>query len=104
MIAQYFAQLDANNVVISVHVVQQEFLDANPDRYPGTWVETFIDNPNKNYAGIGMEYLEAEQDFRGLQPYPSWTWSNKTWNPPTPMPSTGGPYKWSEEELEWVAV
>jgi hypothetical protein len=104
MVAQYFAQLDENNVVTKVAVVQQEFLEANPERYTGTWVETFFDRNDKTYAGIGMEYLEDEQDFRNQQPYPSWTWSNKTWNPPTPMPLTSGPYKWSEEDLEWVAV
>ena len=104
MTAQYFAQIDDNNIVTDVRVVSQEFLEANPQRYPGTWIETFIDNPNKTYAGIGHEYLPATQDFREVQPFPSWTWSNKTWNPPTPMPSTGGPYKWSEEELAWVAI
>ena len=101
---QFFAQLNDDNIVIDVHVVTQEFLEANPERYTGVWVETFYDTAGKTYAGIGMEYLEADEDFRPPQPYPSWTWANKTWNPPTPMPSTGGPYKWSEEDLEWVAV
>ena len=104
MVAQYFVQIDDNNVVTKVAVVQREFLEANPERYTGTWVETFFDTAGKQYAGIGMEYLEDEQDFRWPQPYPSWTWSNKTWNAPTPKPSTGGPYEWSEEDLEWVAV
>ena len=104
MTAQYFAQLDDNNIVIDVRVVTAEFMAANPERYAGTWVETFFDNPNKQYAGVGFEYLQLEQDFRPQQPYSSWTWANKTWNPPRPMPSTGGPYKWSEEDLEWVAI
>ena len=63
MVAQYFAQIDDNNVVTSVHVVQQEFLEANPDRYQGTWVQTFFDTAGKQYAGIGMIYDEATQDF-----------------------------------------
>ena len=63
MVAQYFAQIDDNNVVTSVHVVQQEFLEANPERYTGTWVETFIDTAGKTYAGIGYTYDEATQDF-----------------------------------------
>ena len=103
MSRQYFAQLDDDNIVIRVAVVTQEFLDANPERYTGTWVETFI-TAGKTYAGIGYEYLPATQDFRPPQPYPSWTWADNTWNPPTPMPSTGGPYNWSEEDLEWVAI
>ena len=56
MVAQYFAQLDENNVVTNVKVVQQEFLDANPDRYTGTWIETFIGVEGKTYAGIGFTY------------------------------------------------
>jgi len=60
---QFFAQLDDNNIVIDVHCVTKQFLDANPDRYPGTWVETFYDDPNKTYAGIGFIYSDETQDF-----------------------------------------
>jgi len=102
--AQYFAQLDDDNIVTRVAVVQQDFLEANPQRYTGRWVETFFDTADKMYAGIGFEYVEAEQDFRPQQPYPSWTWANKTWNPPTLYPSDGGVYRWNEAELEWVEV
>jgi hypothetical protein len=63
MVAQYFAQIDDNNVVTSVHVVQQEFLEANPERYTGTWVETFFDTAGKTYAGIGYTYSYQTQDF-----------------------------------------
>jgi len=104
MSAQYFAQIDDNNVVTHVAVVQREFLEANPQRYTGRWVETFFDTAGKTYAGVGFEYLEAEQDFRPAQPFPSWTWANKTWNPPTPYPSGNGTYYWNEAELEWVEV
>ena len=61
--AQYFAQIDENNIVTYVAVVQQEFLEANPQRYTGTWVETFFDTAGKTYAGIGYTYDEATQDF-----------------------------------------
>lgn len=60
---QYFAQIDENNVVINVHVVTAEFMAANPERYTGTWVETFFDTPNKTYAGIGYTYNYGTQDF-----------------------------------------
>lgn len=63
MSAQYFAQIDANNVVTNVAVVQQDFLEANPERYQGTWVETFFDTAGKTYAGIGYTYDSATQDF-----------------------------------------
>jgi len=63
MVAQYFAQIDDNNVVTHIAVVQQDFLEANPERYTGTWVETFFDTADKTYAGIGYIYDEATQDF-----------------------------------------
>ncbi len=63
MVAQYFAQLDDSNVVTSVAVVQQEFLEANPERYTGTWVETFFDTAGKTFAGIGDTYNYETQNF-----------------------------------------
>ncbi len=63
MSAQYFAQIDDNNVVTNIKVVQRDFLEANPQRYQGRWVETFFDTAGKTYAGIGWTYDEASQDF-----------------------------------------
>lgn len=63
MSRQFFAQLNENNVVIDVHCVTQEFLEANPERYLGTWVETFFDTNGKTYAGVGYTYNETTQDF-----------------------------------------
>ena len=63
MSAQYFAQIDDNNVVTHIAVVQREFLEANPERYTGVWVETFFDTTGKTYAGIGFTYDEVSQDF-----------------------------------------
>ena len=62
-IHQYFAQIDENNLVINVAVVTQLFMEENPDRYLGTWIETFIDLPNKTYAGIGYTYDPKTNDF-----------------------------------------
>jgi hypothetical protein len=63
MSRQFFAQLDENNVVTTVHCVTQDFLEANPDRYPGVWVETFFDTDGKTYAGVGYTYDYDTQDF-----------------------------------------
>ena len=65
---QYFANIDENNVVLQVAVVHQDFMEANPDRYPGTWVETFFDVPNKTYAGMGYIYDPAIKDFTSPPP------------------------------------
>jgi len=59
----YFAQLDDNNIVTAIAVVERAFLDANPERYPGRWVETFFNLPNKTYAGVGCTYDENTHDF-----------------------------------------
>jgi hypothetical protein len=59
----YFAQIDTDNVCLQVHVVTQEFIDANPERYPGVWVETFYNNANKTYAGEGYIYNAKTKDF-----------------------------------------
>ena len=64
---QFFAQINADNVVLQVHCVTQEFLDANPERYTGTWVETFFDTAGKTYAGPGYIYDYDTQDF--VAPY-----------------------------------
>ncbi len=59
----YFAQLDENNRVLAVHCVTQEFIDENPDRYPGTWVQTYSNVEGKTYAGVGFTYDPKTKDF-----------------------------------------
>jgi hypothetical protein len=61
-IPQYFAQIDDNNIVTNVAVVTRLFMEENPERYPGTWVETFMDTA-KTYAGIGFIYDPVKKDF-----------------------------------------
>ena len=58
--SQYFAQV-TDGVVTDVRVVTAEFMAANPERYQGTWVETFIGVEGKTYAGVG--YLWDGTDF-----------------------------------------
>ena len=70
MIEQYFAQINDSNIVTNVVVATTEFMEANPDRYPGTWVETFFDVANKTYAGVGYTYDPAAQDFIAPPPPP----------------------------------
>ena len=55
MSAQYFAQV-TNGIVTDVRVVSREFLESNPERYTGTWHETFIGVEGKTYAGIGYTW------------------------------------------------
>jgi hypothetical protein len=57
---QYFAQV-TNGVVTNVAVTTTEFMEENPERYLGEWIETFLDVPGKTYAGVG--YLWNGTDF-----------------------------------------
>ena len=68
---QYFAQLDEQNIVTTVAVVTYLFMQENPERYPGKWVETFFDLPNKTYAGIGYTYDDIAKDFTAPIPPPA---------------------------------
>ena len=63
MSAQYFAQIDSNNVVIDMAVTTTEFMEANPERYQGVWIETFLDVEGKTYAGVGYTYDAELDDF-----------------------------------------
>jgi hypothetical protein len=62
MAEQFFVQLDENNVVVNMALVKQDFLEANPDRYTGRWVETFIDSEH-TFGNMGFIYDEVLQDF-----------------------------------------
>ena len=114
----HFAKLNSNNIVVDVNVVNNDVLDPSNEEVSGVefltswsggytnWVQTsYNNNIRKQYAGIGYTYDEVNDVFIRPQPYGSWVLDdNFDWQPPTPMPSTGGPYRWSEEDLEWVAI
>ena len=115
----HFAELDSNNVVLRVivvdnkdtsdaHGVEKEYIGtAFCERVlGGTWKQTsYNGNKRKNYAGIGYKYHADIDAFAAPQPYPSWTLdSDAKWQPPTPMPTDGGFYRWVEEDLNWQAI
>ena len=66
----YWAELDANNIVVEVITgVDEATIEGIPT---GEWysnftgfpcVQTFIDDPDKTYAGIGYTYSYDTQDF-----------------------------------------
>ena len=66
----YWAELDSNNIVVEVITgVDEATIEGIPT---GEWysnftgfpcVQTFIDDPNKTYAGIGYTYSYDTQDF-----------------------------------------
>lgn len=125
----HFAQIDENNVVLTVVVVPndqefrgQEYLseDLNLD---GTWLKTSyntlkgvyyknretgeIDEDQskafrKNYAVVGFTYDEQRDAFIPPKPYPSWTFNEEScwWDSPVPMPENGV-WSWNEELQQW---
>jgi len=61
----YFAQI-VNNIVTEVIAVNAEVTDGAQfchDLLGGDWVQTYMDNPDKTYAGIGYTYDPATQNF-----------------------------------------
>lgn len=117
----HFAHLDQYGVVKQVIVVSNDDApDPAPSNseplgqvfiadvlgLPGEWRQTsYHGNFRKQYAGIGFQYHADGDVFTEPQPYPSWTLdSNHDWQPPTPMPTEGGPWRWDEDTVSWVEV
>ena len=110
----HFAKLDDDNMVLEVHVVSNNVLDAQNEEQSGIdflttwsggytrWVQTSYNNRiRKQYAGIGFRYDENADVFVAPQPFPSWSLdSNHDWQPPKPKPL--GYFYWDESKLDWV--
>ena len=104
-----------NGIVTQVNVVEDDFLQGNPERYTGTWVKTSYNTHggvhtlggtplNKNYAGVGYSWDGV--GFAAPQPFNSWTLNQESylWEAPTPMPIDDKPYSWDEESLSRVKI
>ena len=115
----HFAQLDENNVVVSVIVVDnKDTADANGVEkeyigaafcerlFGGTWKQTSYNaNFRKNYAGIGYSYRADIDAFVPPQPFPSWTLdADAKWQAPVAMPTDGNMYSWNEANQAWEVL
>ena len=117
----YFAQLDDQGTVLQVISIGNGYApDPAPEQseqagqtyisdtlgLTGEWRQTsYNGNFRKQYAGPGYRYDADADVFIAPQPSPSWTLdANHDWQPPTPMPSDGGPWFWDEDTLSWVEV
>ena len=98
--ARYFAEIKPDNTVSRVIVADsQEWCYQN---LGGNWVETYMNNPDKNYAGKGFDYLTIYNDFCSPRPYPSWILDEKKkWKAPKEMPVDGKRYEWKEDKTNW---
>lgn len=109
----HFAHI-TNGIVDQVIVIDAETLATGNWGNPSEWIQTSYNtygnqHPenrplHKNYAGIG--YTWDGVGFAPPQPFPSWIKNTETylWEAPTPMPSDGKRYSWSEDTLSWVEM
>jgi hypothetical protein len=118
----HFAELDNNNIVISVVVVHNnELLDENgvESEQKGInflktifdsnkkWIQTsYNGNFRRKYAQIDGRYDPILNIFVDKQPYKSWELNTTTyeWEPPIPFPNDGFPYDWNEDVKNWDRV
>jgi hypothetical protein len=116
----HFAKLDENNIVLEVHVVDNDnLLDSNNVEQESlgvafltiwsngyaNWKQTsYSGSFRKNYAGIGYVYDSVRDAFIAPQLFPSWSLNEDTcrWEPPTPCPNDGKLYDWDEQQLNWI--
>lgn len=116
----HYAQLDSNNVVISVISGQDESSEIDWEDFYTK--ETGIVHKRtsyntsagkhrlggepyrKNFAGIGYIYDEIRDAFIPPKPYSSWILNENTciWESPIPTPDNDRLYSWNEEKLSWV--
>ena len=108
-----------NNAVITVNGVEDGTIGAAfcHNLLGGEWVQTSYNTAGGvhngggtplrfNYAGIGYTYDTVRDAFIAPKPYASWVLDEATcrWTAPVPMPSEGGPWRWDEATLSWVAL
>ena len=106
--SKIFAEIDGSGKVLRVILASsKEWCESN---FHGTWVQTYKNRSDKNYAGIGFIYHPFKDNFSTVQPFISWSLGNDCkWKPPTPIPELTQEeidaysyYDWDESSLEWV--
>jgi len=116
----HFAKLDENNIVLAVHVVNNDVITVNGveseqagiDFLTGlyghtSWKQTsYNGSTRKNYAGIDYSYDLSRDAFIAPKTFPSWVLNETTckWEAPTPMPEDDKTYSWDEDTTSGVEV
>ena len=117
----HFAKLDENNIVLEVHVVNNDDIQNLP--FPeseavgvaylnsflplATWKQTSYNNNFRfNYASVGMTFHPECGDYGGFAPpnpadYFVWDASVCAWMPPVPYPTDGHDYFWNFQTKKW---
>jgi hypothetical protein len=116
----HFAKLDENNIVLAVHVVNNDVITVNgvESEQAGidfltnlhghsNWKQTsYTASIRKNYAGIGYKYDASLDAFVSPSPFPSWELDQETcqWKAPVEYPNDGKMYSWFEPNRVWIEV
>lgn len=116
----HFAKLDENNLVVEVHVVNNddilnlpfpasepvgiEFLTNWSGGYTNWKQTSYNNNFRVRYAGVGYTYSVDFDAFIPPKPFNSWVLNEETylWDPPVPYPDDGNKYIWDENTNSWV--
>lgn len=120
----HFARINENNIVVNVHVVNNDALDPLNEEQSGIellesihgggkWVQTSYNSSFRvRFAGIGYSFhpeLGENGVFIAPQPYPSWELNSGSfaWEPPVPMPpvtENQEAWVWDENAQNWYDV
>ena len=113
---KYFAQVKENTVVNVIVVADSALLnkDGVEDERLGSefckgfgegkWIQASTTGEfRKIAAGIGDIYREDVDAFQPRAPYESWIFNDEywAWEPPVPMPASGGFWIWNEDAKGW---
>jgi hypothetical protein len=114
----HFAKLDENNIVLAVHVVNNDVITVNgveseqagidflTDLYGhSNWKQTsYNGSTRKNYAGVDYFYDSTRDAFIAPKPFASWILNEATckWEAPVLLPDNKKTYSWDEETISWV--
>ena len=116
----HFAKLDDNNVVLAVHVVNNDVITvdgAESEQAGIDFLTSLYGHSNwkqasynkifrKNYPGNGYIYMQDIDAFVPPKPFLTWVVNAETgqWEPPIPYPTDGKKYEWFEPNQQWVEV
>ena len=116
----HFAKLDENNIVLAVHVVNNDVITVNGVESEkagidfltnlhgySNWKQTsYSGSIRKNYAGIGFKYDASIDAFITPKPFASWILNSETaqWDAPVEKPNDEKSYRWNEDNQQWVEL
>lgn len=116
----HFAKLDENNIVLAVHVVNNDVItvDGIESEQVGidfltnlhghaSWKQTSYNGTiRKNYAGVGYKYDPSLDGFIPPKQFNSWTLNETTclWEAPIARPVDNKKYEWFESNQQWIEI